>query len=103
VRVALHDWTFLFGPGLAIGINTTLLASLIYRSQLVPRTIAVLGLIGRPLVFSSSIAVLLGPLPANIRGRDGPSDPVFAWETSLAGWMIAKGFKTSPILDHASN
>jgi hypothetical protein len=61
VRVAPHEWTFLFGPGLATGINTTLLASLIYRSQLVPRTTAVLGLIGGPLVFSSSIAVLLGP------------------------------------------
>jgi hypothetical protein len=36
--VALHDWTFLFGPGLVIGINTTLLASLMYRSQLAPRT-----------------------------------------------------------------
>ncbi|WP_372791676.1 DUF4386 domain-containing protein, partial [Paraconexibacter sp.] len=25
--VAVHDWTFLMGPGLAIGINTTLLAT----------------------------------------------------------------------------
>src|SRR5215475_16209503 len=33
--VALHDWTFLFGPGLAIGVNTLLLAYLMYRSRLV--------------------------------------------------------------------
>jgi Domain of unknown function (DUF4386) len=52
--VAVHDWTFLFGPGLAIGVNTLLLAYLMYRSGLVPRLIAVVGLIGGPLIFVSS-------------------------------------------------
>jgi hypothetical protein len=56
--VAVHDWTFLFGPGLAIGVNTLLLAYLMYRSGLVPRLIAVVGLIGGPLIFASSAAVL---------------------------------------------
>jgi hypothetical protein len=27
---------------------------------------------------------------------------VFAWEMSLAGWMIAKRLKPSPTLDHMS-
>jgi hypothetical protein len=40
--VTVHDWTFLFGPKLALGVNTVLLAHLMYRSQLVPRVIAVL-------------------------------------------------------------
>jgi hypothetical protein len=48
--VAIHDWTFLFGPGFAIGVNTLMLAYLMYRSGLVPRLIAVLGLVGGPLV-----------------------------------------------------
>lgn len=34
--VAMHDWTFLFGPSLAIGVNTLLLAYLMYTSRLVP-------------------------------------------------------------------
>jgi len=38
----------------------SVLASLMYRSQLVPRAIAVLGLIGGPVVFSSSVAILVG-------------------------------------------
>src|SRR5215203_5018957 len=46
--VAVHDWTFLFGPKFALGANTLLLAYLMYRSRLVPRFIAVLGLIGAP-------------------------------------------------------
>jgi Domain of unknown function (DUF4386) len=44
--VAIHDWTFLFGPNLALGPNTLMLAYLMYRSALVPRVIAVVGLIG---------------------------------------------------------
>jgi Domain of unknown function (DUF4386) len=96
--VAVHDWTFLFGPGLAIGVNTTLLASLMYRSRLVPRGIATLGLIGGPLVFASSVAVLFGAYEQTSAIPAVAAVPVFAWEMSLAGWMVAKGFKRSPAL-----
>lgn len=41
---AMHDGSFLLGPGLIIGINSLLLAYLTYRSRLVPRFIAVLAL-----------------------------------------------------------
>ena len=59
--VAIHDSTFLLGPGLVAGTgNGLLLGYLMYRSALVPRAIAVLGLIGGPLVFASGIAVRFG-------------------------------------------
>jgi hypothetical protein len=48
--VAIHDWTFLLGPSWVLGINSFLLAYLMYRSELVPRLIAVLGLLGGSLV-----------------------------------------------------
>jgi Domain of unknown function (DUF4386) len=89
--VALHDWTFLFGPGLAIGINTLLLASLMYRSQLVPRAIARIGLVGGPLVFASSVAVLFGAYDQVSEAALLAAIPVFVWEMSLAAWMLAKG------------
>lgn len=101
--VALHNWTFLFGPGLAIGINTTLLATLMYRSQLVPRTIAVGGLIGGPLVFASSVAVLFGLYEQTSAVAAMAAVPVFAWEMSLAGWMIAKGFKPSSTVERPTD
>jgi hypothetical protein len=101
--VALHDWTFLFGPGLAIGINTTLLAWLMYRSQLVPRAIAVVGLIGGPVVFCSSVAVLFGLYEQTSAVAGLAAFPVFAWEMSLASWLIAKGFKPSLALDRATD
>jgi Domain of unknown function (DUF4386) len=46
--VAIHDWTFLLGPGFCVGVNGLLLGYLMYRSGLVPRQIAMLGLIGGP-------------------------------------------------------
>ena len=88
--VAVHDWTFLFGPGLAIGVNTLMLAYLMYRSGLVPRLIAVLGLIGGPVVFASSTAALFGLYPQVSVWGSIAAIPVFAWEMSLAAWLIAR-------------
>jgi Domain of unknown function (DUF4386) len=91
--VAIHDWTFLFGPGFAIGVNTLLLAYLMYRSELVPRAIAVTGLVGGPLIFASSIAVLFGVYEQVSAWGSLAAIPVFAWEMSLAVWLIVKGFR----------
>ena len=95
--VAIHDWTFLFGPSLAIGVNTLLLAYLMYTSNLVPRVIAVLGLIGGPLVFASGTAVMFGLYQQLSVWGAIAAIPVFAWEMSLAVWMIARGFRPSPL------
>src|SRR5213594_439726 len=43
--VAVRNWTFALGPGLAPAINALLLGTLMYRSRLVPRIIPMLGLI----------------------------------------------------------
>src|ERR687885_585299 len=46
---AIKDWTFLLGPGWVVGWgNGLILGYLMYRSELVPRRAAWLGLIGRP-------------------------------------------------------
>jgi hypothetical protein len=61
--VAIHDRTFLLGPGFCVGVNGLLLGYLLYRSGLVPRWIAMFGVVGGPLIFLSAIAVLLGAYP----------------------------------------
>jgi hypothetical protein len=99
--VAFHDWTFLLGPGFAIGVNTSVLAFLMYRSQLVPRAIAVLGLVGGPVIFASSAAVLFGAYEQMSTVGGLIAFPVFAWEMSLAVWLIAKGFRQAPAAAHA--
>jgi hypothetical protein len=92
--VAIHDWAFLIGPGWFLGTNSLLLAYLMYRSGLVPRTIAILGMVGGTLIVVSSTAVLFGAYEQV--GTIGllVALPVFAWEVSFALWLIIKGFNT---------
>jgi Domain of unknown function (DUF4386) len=98
--VAIHDWTFLLGPGFVVGIgNGLLLGYLMYRSGLVPRRMAVLGLVGGPLVCASGIAVMFGAFEAGSAVQFFATIPEIAWEASLGIYLIAKGFKAcSPVL-----
>ena len=96
--VAVHDATFLLGPGFLAPLgNGILLGYLMYRSGLVPRGMAMLGLIGGPLLIASFVAVLFGvyeqvSLPAAIA-----TIPEFLWELSLGIYLVVKGFQPSPI------
>ncbi len=93
--VAVHDWTFLFGPNLALSLSTLTMSYLLYRSKLVPRFISVLGLIGGPLTFASAVLVMFGVyLQISIWGVI-TAIPVFAYEMTLAVWLIVKGFSSS--------
>jgi Domain of unknown function (DUF4386) len=96
--LAIHEWTFFFGPGIALGIGSVLLASLMFTTRLVPRTIAVLGLVGGSLICASSVAVLFGLYEQISTIGLVVALPVFAWEVSLAVWLIAKGFRPVPVL-----
>jgi hypothetical protein len=96
----LHDATFLLGPGFALGLNSALLAYLMYQSELIPRAIAVLGMAGGSLIFASSFGVLAGLYEQTSTGAMAIALPVFAWEVSFAIWMIAKGFRTPPPATH---
>jgi len=87
--VAVHNWTFIVGPGLVCGLNTAVMAYALYRSKLVARFIPVLGLIGGPLVFAANVAGMFG-VPRHDLGVCVV--PVFAWEVSLAAFLILKGF-----------
>src|SRR5664279_2494550 len=100
--VAIHDWTFLLGPGFCAGFgNGILLGYLMYKSGLVPRGMAMLGLIGGPLIFVSGIAILFGAFKNGSPAASALALPEIAWEASLSIYLIVKGFMPSPIL--ASN
>jgi hypothetical protein len=95
--VALYQWTVLLGPGLVCGTNTVLMAYLMYRSRLVPRFIPVLGLIGGPLIFIVNAAKMFGFVEQNAPLLLFAVFPIFAWEVSLAIWLIVKGFNQSAV------
>ncbi|MBA3330722.1 MAG: DUF4386 domain-containing protein [Actinobacteria bacterium] len=96
--VAVHDWTFLLGPGFLAGLgNGMLLGYLMYTSGLVPRRMALLGLIGGPLLTAAMVAVLFGVFEAGSAWQAIATIPEFFWELSLGIYLIVKGFKPSPI------
>jgi hypothetical protein len=93
----VHNWTFLLGPNLALGPSTLIMSYLLYKSKLVPRFIAVLGLVGGSLIISCAILVMFGVfLQISIWGAL-LAIPVFAYEMTLAIWLIAKGFNSSVV------
>jgi hypothetical protein len=96
--VAIHDWTFRLGPGWVVGVgNGLILGYLMYRSGLVPRGMAMLGLIGGPLIIASGTAVLFDVIKAGSGPQVIATAPEFVWELSLGIYLIVKGFKPSPI------
>jgi hypothetical protein len=62
----------------------------------VPRRMAVLGLVGGPLVCASGIAVMFGALEPGSAGQFIATIPEIAWEASLGIYLIdPKGFNAS--------
>jgi hypothetical protein len=97
--VAVHDWTFLLGPGWVVGIgNGLILGYLMYRSGLVPRRMTWLGLIGGPLIILSGTLVLFNVIEPGSSAQAIATIPEFFWELSLGIYLVVKGFKPSPIL-----
>src|SRR5918998_4242689 len=91
--VALHDWTFLFGPGFFVGVgNGLILGYLMYTSALVPRGMAVVGLIAGPLIIASGVGVMFGVIEAGGVVQAIATIPEFLWELSLGIWPIVRGF-----------
>jgi hypothetical protein len=93
--VAMHDWSFLFGPGIMPALNAVFLATVMYWFRLVPRFIPIMGFVGAPLLVASSLGTLFG-------GHGQISDsatlfalPIAAWELSLGVYLAVKGFKRS--------
>jgi hypothetical protein len=94
--VAMHDRFFL-GQGLLPVVNALLLGSLLYRSRLVPRFLPLLAFIGAPLLAASTIATLFGAFSQASGVAALAALPDALWELALGVWLIAKGFRPSPI------
>ena len=100
VFVSIYYRAFLVGPGFFAGLaNGVILGYLMYRSELVPRGMTWLGLIGGPLVMITGVLVMFNAIP-----RAGALQSIAGlveglWELSLSIYCIVKGFRlTSPIL-----
>ena len=100
--LAIHNWTFLLGPGFTDGIGTGLiLGYLMYRSGLVSPRMALFGVVGGPLLAASGAAVLFGLIPQGSPVQSIATIPEIVWEAFLGLWLTFKGFSPRPIAsDH---
>jgi hypothetical protein len=72
-----------------------MLGYLMYRSELVPRGMAILGLIGGPLLILSFVLQLFDVYENGSAGSFFLALPEIAWEASLGIYAAWKGFRTS--------
>ena len=96
---ALKDWTFLFGPGLVVPFgNGLILGYLMYKSELIPRPLALLGLIAGPVLLVGNLGVLFELWEITSLAALTVI-PEFAWELLLGIYAAIWGFRRSaPIL-----
>ena len=100
--LAVYKWTSMLGPLLFLGINTLLYSYLLYKSKLVPRPLAILGITGAILVFGYGLLVLFGVAVQGAAPFVILALPIAAYEMILAVWLIVKGFNSSAIASQAA-
>ena len=91
--VHVRNGAHLLGPGLMPAFNACLLGYLMFRSGLVPRWMPILGLIGAPLLFSSSLGTLFGVNDPMSVWTGIATIPIFIWELSIGLYMTFRGFR----------
>jgi hypothetical protein len=98
--VAFHDWTFLLGPQFCAGFgNGFLLGYVMATSGLVPRRMALIGLVGGPLAFLGGVLVLFDVLKPMSTGLVLLTILEVVWELSITIYPIVKGFRPCPALE----
>lgn len=94
---AVYTWTSMLGPLFLLGVNTLMYSYLLYKSKLVPRPLAVLGLTGATLVLGAALLVMFRVAPQLSVWVILLALPIAAYEMILAVWLIVKGFNPSAI------
>jgi hypothetical protein len=66
---------------------------LLYRSRIVPRWIALWGLVAIPLFAAADVLAAYGVIGVDSTAQSLLFAPIFVQEMVLAVWMIARGFR----------
>ncbi len=78
---------------LTVGFAGLMLCYVLYKTQLVPRFLAVWGLIGYAVILGGSVLEVAGFNLNLIHTIPGG-----LWELFIGGWLVVKGFSASPVL-----
>ncbi len=75
---------------ITLGISGLMLCSTLYRAKLVPRWLAVWGLVGYAIIFCGMVSAVMGSGLGDVS-----SIPGGLWEVFIGVWLIVKGFNPS--------
>ena len=93
--VTLYDRIFLLGQSFMPALNDLLLGYLLYQSRLVPRSLAVIGILGTAPLLAGYIAILFGLIDPHSAFAGLSALPVAVFEFSLGIYLVVKGFRPS--------
>jgi hypothetical protein len=97
--VALYDRIFTLGQSFMPAICDLLLGFLLYQSRLVPRALAMIGMLGALPLIAGYFAMLFGLIERNSPMAGLSAILVALFEFSLGIYLVVKGFRPSPISD----
>jgi hypothetical protein len=80
----------------ALGVSGMLLCITLYRAKLLPRWLAIWGLVGYAIIFCGMVSAVLGSGLGDLS-----SVPGGLWEIFVGVWLIAKGFHASAFVPQA--
>lgn len=89
---AFHRWTSMLGPNLMLGLNTIMYSYLLFRTGLVPKSLALFGMVTAVSVFIAGLLEMFGVIEPFSTIKGLIALPVGVYEISLAIWLIIKGF-----------
>jgi hypothetical protein len=101
--VAVKNWSFQFGPGFVVPIgNGMLLGWMMYRTGMVPRRLAMVGLVGGPVLLAASVGMLFGVLDQGDPLYAMAVAPEFIWELALGVYLTATGGRVAGLVGTAA-
>ena len=90
--LAGHDWNQVTLPFVAFSLGALILNYTLYQARLVPRWIAVFGLLAAASILAARVLLISGvELGAGV--VTAMDAPIFAQEMVFAVWLIARGFR----------
>ena len=95
--LAIYDWGVLLGILLFFGLAGLILNAVLYQSRLIPRWLAIWGLIGAALLLVEGAFESFGA-----DGLEVLSIPIAVQEMVFAGWLILRGFALTAAPDDAA-
>jgi hypothetical protein len=95
--VALYNRIFLLGQSFMPAICDLLLGYMLYKSRLVPRGLAIIGIIGAPVLVVGWLFVLNGAIDRTGGFAKLSALLVGLFELGLGIWLIVKGFDTEAV------